>query len=176
MNRTAVVPLTLAVLLACALCACSPDKPSPQLPGVTASAPANTGKALVVAQKKPTACVLVSAQEMSSILGSEVQAAAHEGSVDKTECIYKPAERVSPYVEITVEWGEGEDAMAAMGTRVHSEPESSNPYAGIGDQSVAIGTALMIRTGKDLVTITFSGVDDAPAKAKMIFATAKPRM
>ncbi len=39
-----------------------------------------------------------------------------------------------------------------------------------------VGTALMIRTGDDLVTIVFSGVADAPAKAKRIFDTAKARM
>ena len=33
----------------------------------------------------------------------------------------------------------------------------------------------MIRTGEDLVTIVLSGVSDAPAKAKRIFETAKPR-
>jgi len=56
------------------------------------------------------------------------------------------------------------------------EPGIDNPYAGIGDQAVAVGTSLMIRNGKDLVTITFSGVDHAPAKAKKIFDTAKARM
>jgi hypothetical protein len=34
----------------------------------------------------------------------------------------------------------------------------------------------MIRTGEDLVSIVFSGVEDAPSKAKRIFDTAKARM
>jgi hypothetical protein len=34
----------------------------------------------------------------------------------------------------------------------------------------------MIRTGDDLMKLIFSGVDDAPAKAKKIFQTAKPRL
>jgi len=125
---------------------------------------------------KPQACALVTAQEMSAILGSTVQAEPHEGSVDKTECIYKPAAGISPYVELTVEWGEGESAMTAMGAAGQMEPGLTNPYAGIGDQAAAVGTALMIRTGDDLVTITFSGVDDAPAKARKIFDTVKARM
>ena len=176
MTRIAIVPFTLIVLLTFTLWACSADQPPPMTPAVTTPAPSNTVPPIAVETKKPTACTLVSAQEMSSIVGSEVQATAHEGTVDTTECIYKPAERVSPYVEFTVEWGEGEDAMTAMGARARSESGSNNPYAGIGDQTVAIGTALMIRSGKDLVTITFSGVDEAPAKARRIFATAKPRM
>jgi hypothetical protein len=34
----------------------------------------------------------------------------------------------------------------------------------------------MIRTGEDLVTIVFSGVDDAVPKARRIFETVKARM
>lgn len=134
-------------------------------------AAADTGPAT-----KATACVLVTATEMSEIFGRALQAEAHEGSVDKTECIYKPADGVSPYIELTVEWGEGETAMRAMGAMANVEPGIANPYAGIGDQAAAVGTALMIRTGDDFVTITFSGVDDAPAKARKIFDTAKAKM
>ena len=135
-------------------------------------------KKMVADQNKPqpTACTLVTTQEMSAILGSTVTAEPHEGTVDKTECIYKPASAPSPYAELTVNWGDGESAMAAMGAMNHVEPGITNPYAGIGDQAAAVGTALMIRTGEDLVTITFSGVEDAPAKARKIFDTAKPRM
>jgi hypothetical protein len=32
----------------------------------------------------------------------------------------------------------------------------------------------MIRTGEDLIKLVFSGVDDAPAKARKIFQMAKP--
>ncbi|MEO7149499.1 MAG: hypothetical protein ABIY40_06155 [Rhodanobacteraceae bacterium] len=112
---------------------------------------------------------------MSAILGSTVAAEPNEGSVDKTECIYKPADAPCPYVEFTVEWGDGA-AITAMGAMGRMEPGLTNPYQGIGDQAVAVGTGLMIRTGDDLVTIIFSGVDDAPAKAKKIFDTAKIRM
>jgi hypothetical protein len=135
-------------------------------------------KKMVADQNKPqpTACTLVTTQEMSAILGSTVTAEPHEGTVDQTECIFKPANAPSPYVELTVNYGDGEAAMGAATAMNHVEPGITNPYAGIGDQAVAVGTALMIRTGEDLVTITFSGVDDAPAKARKIFDTAKPRM
>ena len=135
-------------------------------------------KKMIADQNKPrpTACTLVTTQEMSAILGSSVTAEPHEGTVDKTQCIYKPASAPSPYVDLTVNWGDGESAMAAMGAMNHVEPGITNPYAGIGDQAAAVGTALMIRTGEDLVTITFSGVEDAPATARKIFDTAKPRM
>lgn len=140
------------------------------------AAPGQPATANTDASAKPTACVLVTATEMSEIFGRAMQAEAHEGSVDKTECIYKPADGISPYIELTVEWGEGETAMRAMGAMANVEPGIANPYAGIGDQAVAVGTALMIRSGDDLVTITFSGVDDASAKARQIFDMAKARM
>ena len=162
---------------------CSKQADTPA--AISTTAPTSTSdpseadiKKMVADQNKPPpkACSLVTTQEMSAILGSTVTAEPHEGTVDKTECIYKPASAPSPYVELTINWGDGQAAMAAMGAMNHVEPGVTNPYAGIGDQAAAVGTALMIRTGEDLVTITFSGVDDAPAKARKIFATAKPRM
>jgi hypothetical protein len=66
--------------------------------------------------------------------------------------------------------------MASAGLMGRREPGLTNPYDGIGDQAAAVGPALMIRTGEDLMTIVFTGVIDAPAKAKRIFATAKARM
>jgi hypothetical protein len=35
---------------------------------------------------------------------------------------------------------------------------------------------LMVLNGDDMVTITFSGVDEIPSKARKVFDTAKPRM
>jgi hypothetical protein len=124
----------------------------------------------------PRACALVSETEMSTILGAPVVAEANDRSNGRTECIYKATAGISPYVELSVDWGDGEAAMAATGMMGKREPGLTNPYEGIGDQAAAVGPALMIRTGKDLVTIVFSGVSDAPAKAKQIFETAKARM
>ena len=75
-----------------------------------------------------------------------------------------------------MEWGEGETAMHATKAMGKIEPGITDPYAGIGDHAMSVGPALFIRTGKDLVEIEFNGVDDAPAKAKKIFDTAKARM
>lgn len=47
---------------------------------------------------------------------------------------------------------------------------------GLGDQAVAVGPALMLKSGEDLMKPVFSGVDDAPAKARKIFQSAKPRL
>lgn len=124
----------------------------------------------------PRACALVTEAEMSTILGVSVVAEANDRSNGKTECIYKPASGVSPYVEFSVDWGSGEAAMAATGMMGKLEPGLTSPYEGIGDQASAVGPALMIRTGDDLITIVSSGVSDVPAKARQIFNTAKARM
>ena len=120
------------------------------------------------------ACALVSAAEMSAILGAPVAADVTNRSGGK--CIYKAVSGISPYAELSVDWGDGKIAMKAMGMAEKHEPGLTSPYEGIGDEAAVVGPALMIRTGEDLVTIVFSGVADAPAKARRIFDTAKSRM
>jgi hypothetical protein len=122
----------------------------------------------------PAPCALVTAAEMSAILGTAIVAEPRQGGA--TECNYKPASGISPTVKLTVDWGDGKIAMASAGMMGRREPGLTSPYDGIGDQAVAVGPALMIRTGDDLMTIVFSGVSDAPAKARRIFETAKGRM
>jgi hypothetical protein len=119
-------------------------------------------------------CALVSEAEMSAILGAPV--VAEVARQFSTKCTYKATSGISPYVELSVDWGDGKIAMSAMGLVEKHEPGLTSPYDGIGDQAAAVGPALMIRTGEDLVTIVFSGVSDAPAKARRIFETVKPRM
>ena len=119
-------------------------------------------------------CALVTDKEMSEILGSRMVATERGGG--NTECSYAPASGGSPTVKLTVDWGDGKVAMASAGMMAKLEPGLTSPYQGIGDQAVAVGPALMIRTGDDLVTLVFSGVSGAPAKARRIFDTAKPRM
>ena len=120
------------------------------------------------------ACALVSDAEMSAILGAPVVTDPSQRSGNK--CVYKPTTGIGPYVELSVDRGDAKVAMAAIGSMGKAEPGLTSPYDGIGDQAAAVGTGLMIRTGDDLVTIMFSGVADAPAKAKRIFDTAKARM
>lgn len=52
-----------------------------------------------------------------------------------------------------------------------AEPGIDHPLAGVGDQAVTVGPAIMVRTGDDLVTIVLSGVDARIEKAKLIFTT-----
>jgi hypothetical protein len=162
--------LALPVLL---LAACAKkDKAiseSTQAAATVANAPAPQ-------RKPPVACAMVTPAEMSTILGSSVVAEPHEGSSNQTQCIYKGTSPHSPYVEFTVNWGDGEGAMEAQGMLGQHQAGLTKAYPGVGDQAYAVGPELMIRNGDDLVTLLVLGVNDARATIKRIFDTAKPRM
>lgn len=179
MNSTRLV-LGSVLLALPALSGCSRSTtPDPTATNAQTVAPATSSVAAAASRQDAKACNLVTAQEMSAILGASVAAVADDHSNGRTGCIYKsdkPIEHTTPYAELSVDWGSGEGAMAANGMLSRAQPGISDPYAGIGDQAVATGPMLMIRTGEDLVTITLSGVDDMPAAARKIFNTAKSRM
>ncbi|MEO7205731.1 MAG: hypothetical protein ABI145_02865 [Steroidobacteraceae bacterium] len=122
------------------------------------------------------ACQLVSAAEMSVILGAPVFATSDDRPPASTRCTYKPASGISPQVELTFNWGDGAAAMSGLGLAEKREPGLVSPFGGMGDQAGVAGPALLIRTGEDLVTMVFAGVAGVPAKAKRIFDTAKARM
>jgi hypothetical protein len=160
--------LSALLLIACA----KKDKTipeSPQAAATAADAPAQ--------QRKPSrACAMVTPAEMSTIVGSSVVAEPRETGSNETGCIYKSASPHSPYVELTLNRGDGEGAMTAQAMLGQSQAGLTHAYPGIGDQAYAVGPELMIRNGDDLVTLLVLGVTDAPATVKRIFDTAKPRM
>jgi len=122
------------------------------------------------------ACELVTAAEMSAIVGTPVTGTAEDRPGSSTKCTYKPVSGIAPSVEFTVTWGEGYTAMQGMGLAGSREQGLVTPYDGIGDQAGTAGPMVMIRTGDHLVTLVLSGVADQSAAARKIFDTAKPRM
>jgi hypothetical protein len=173
-----ILALGCVVLLSATLAACSNgDSRLQAATEALASASASEGAAArTAAAEHLIACAMVTEDEMSSILGSAVVGTANDRSSGKTECIYQVASGIGPYVELAVDWGGGEAAMTAMKVMGSLEPGLANPYDGLGDQASQVGPVLMIRTGEDLVMLTFSGVEDSSAKARKIFDTAKARM
>jgi hypothetical protein len=129
----------------------------------------------VAPPKQASACEMVTQSEMSAILGVAIAATDTTHSAGETACTYS-ASSGFPTVQLEVDWGDGEAAMGAFALLNRSEPGIGSAYDGVGDQAVAVGPTLMIKTGEDLVKLVFSGVDDAPAKARKIFQTAKPRL
>ena len=118
---------------------------------------------------------MVTAAEMSAIVGATVAAERDEGN-GTTTCRYKPTERSTPFVEVKVEWGGGSAAMSAAGILSRREPGIADPLAGIGDEASAMGPALWVRVGEDLLNLTLAGVEDDVAVATRIVTTMRPRM
>jgi hypothetical protein len=158
----------LIVLAAAAGCSSSAKPPG-------AAAPAAATQAATAKNTVASACEMVTAAQMTAILGVAVSAKDTTHSSGETECRYA-APSGFPTVDFAVDWGDGEIAMRAVSMLNAHEPGIAGPYDGIGDQAAAVGPALMIRTGDDLVKLVFTGVEGAPAKAKKIFDTAKTRM
>ena len=159
-----------ALIVLAASAGCNSSAKPPAAPPAVTHAPALPAKNTVA-----SACEMVSAAEMSAILGVAVSARDTTHSSGETECQYA-APSGFPAVDLAVDWGDGEIAMRAVNMVNRHEPGIASPYDGIGDQAAAVGPALMIKTGDDLVKLVFTGVEGAPAKAKKIFDTAKARM
>jgi hypothetical protein len=114
---------------------------------------------------------------MTAILGSPVNAAVGRQSDFRTECIYSPASGTGPSAGLTVEWDSGSAGMAAAGIAASNSPAGKvDPLQGLGEQAVQVGSMLMINTGKHLVTLDFTGVNDTVPKARQIYETAVGRM
>ncbi len=97
--------------------------------------------------KQASACEMVTQSEMSAILGVAVAAKDTTHSAGETACTYS-APSGFPTVQMEVDWGDGEAAMGAFAMLNRNEPGIGSPYDGVGDQVVAVGPTLMIRTGE----------------------------
>jgi hypothetical protein len=169
-SKPLVAAATLAAALAILLCVGCDSAKKPANVDAAPSAPKAAEP-----PKQASACEIVTQSEMSAILGVAIEAKDTTHSAGETACTYS-APSGFPTVQMEVDWGDGEAAMGAFAMLNRNEPGIGSPYDGVGDQAVAIGPTLMIRTGEDLMKLVFSGVDDAPTKAKKIFQTAKPRL
>lgn len=149
--------LALAISIA-TLAACSRETADRVAPAQVAVATAGSSR---------TACDRVTAQQMSEILGAALNAEPKSSS----ECAYAPQDGSGlPMAELAVELGSAEAAMAASGLLGRIEPGMTNPYQGMGDQASAIGPAVWVRRGQDLVRITVMGASDHDAAVRRVYA------
>jgi outer membrane protein OmpA-like peptidoglycan-associated protein len=121
------------------------------------------------------ACEMLPAAEMSAILGSSVTAEGDKGG-GSTTCRYQRVGGTFPFVELTIDWGAGAVAMSGFGLLARHEPGMVDPLAGLGDQATAIGPAVMVRLGDDLLNLTLTGVEDHVGVAHRVVAALRPRM
>ena len=71
--------------------------------------------------------------------------------------------------QLQIDLGSAEAAMTASGMLNQMEPGMTDPYEGLGDQASAIGPAVWVRRGEDLVMITIMGVDAHDAAVRRVY-------
>jgi hypothetical protein len=125
----------------------------------------------------PTACELVSAADMSTVLGSAVGAVADDRG-GQTKCTYETAggELGAPYVEVQLNWGDGVAGMKGAGAMKSQLGPAMGELAGLGDQATSVGPMILIRRGEDLITLVVSGVPDSTVAAKRIYGLLNARL
>lgn len=125
----------------------------------------------------PTACGLVSANDMSTVLGTTVSAVADDRG-GQTKCTYEAegGEIGGPYAEVQLNWGDGEAGMKGAGVMEPELGQAMSKLAGIGDQATSVGPMILIRRGSDLITLVISGVPDDASTAKRIYDLLDARL
>jgi hypothetical protein len=160
--------LILVVAAACGRGpALAPVSPIP--PAASLESPANE-EASARSSPRPTACSLISREEMSGILGGEVGPPSADDHADSSSCTYTPASGVGgvPYAEVQLSWQGGEGAMLGMrlaggllggGERASGDPGERGPrmfedVPGLGDEAARmVGGLLTVRRGDVFFTI-----------------------
>lgn len=125
----------------------------------------------------PTACDLISAAEMSAVLGSAVKAVADDRG-GQTKCTYESpgGEIGGPYAEVQLNWGDGAAGMKATGMLEPQLGQVMSRLAGLGDQATSVGPMILIRRGSDLITLVISGVPDSTNAVKRIYGLLDSRL
>jgi hypothetical protein len=155
-NRNFAATTLLAVFLNL-LAACSRAPVEPLAEPVQPAPPAQVAR---------STCERVTAEQMSAILGAPVNAEPQSNS----ECHYNPKSGAGmPMAQLNIDMGTAEAAMTASGMLGQMEPGMTSPYEGMGDQASAIGPAVWVRRGEDLIMITVMGPDDHDAAVRRIY-------
>lgn len=163
LNATSLATACVTVLIACGR---STDAPASA--GVTSATEADAATN-TPAKSSLTACEMVSAEQMSTILGAVVAAEPVSDSYGKTDCSYEPKDGSITTARLSIEYGSAEAAMAANVMLGRIEPGMTNSYEGLGDQAAVVGPEVWIRRGEDLITIMVFGVDEPEAAVKRIY-------
>lgn len=138
---------------------------------------------------------MVTAAEMSAILGGPVIAAAggNDRPPSSTECIYSPADgsnpanaelpngSSTPYAELQVDWGAGDAQVLDTATGLASAAApaaAAGPLKGLGERAYKVTAyQVFISTHGDLMMIRFlPRTGEVDSKARRIYETAQGRI
>ena len=154
----------------------TPTAVAPTAPATATEAPA--APAAPVSTDPRQACNLVTAAEMSVIVGSPMTATPHDDSnfSSVTNCAYTPANGRGSSVDFTVMRGDGETTLKMDREMKNHDAGADKRFAGVGDDAVVVPPAVQIRQGKDLLVLMLVGFDDEPATARKIVDVAKSKL
>lgn len=151
-----------------------PDAVSQATVAATAPPPQIAMPAPVSYADPHTACGLVTAAEMSAILGTVVTGTAKDAD-GATACSYAPTVGSGSSAQIMISWGDGESTLQMVRAMKDHDAAADLPYQGIGDDAVYEKPAVVVRQGKDLIGVAVFGAADLPAAVKKIIDTAKSK-
>jgi hypothetical protein len=133
-------------------------------------------------KQRARACDMVTPSEMSAILGSAVAAAAgsNERPPSQTECDYSSVAGSSPYAELEIDWGGGDQQAlgTAAGLANGAAAGAAGQLQGLGERAYQVTPfQVFISTQGNLMMIRFEpGTKDVIPMARRIYETAKTRM
>jgi hypothetical protein len=162
-----VLSLSLVGLSACS----KPEAPASSVAVATPQVPP-----VAVPAAKPSACSMVSQEQMSEILGKSVVSAPDESSSGVTKCVYTAPTSLSPDAWVSVEWGEAQTARMGAGLASQQEPGLVDPLDGLGDEAFMTGPVLFVISGEDVVQIYLTGVPEIAPPAAKILALVQPKL
>lgn len=169
-RTTLVLVLSLAALSGCGKSESTMPDAAPATSAQEEAQPQATA-----ARSAPKACDLITADEMTAMVGEPVQGTPDEGG-GRTGCVWQPASGGMPYVELKIEWGGGEAAMMASGFLGKVEPGINSAFDDLGDEAVQNGAGVWIKRGDDLVTITPVGTENSESLVRKIYEMATARL
>lgn len=165
----------VAAALLLALSACTQADPPASAPPVPAPSVETAAPAAAPEPQRPAACLLVTPEAMSKILGTPMQAEGTSGT-SSSRCLYRVAGASGPQIEMTVEWGGAPAAMNLARMAAQATPQLTESFAYIGDEATMVGNTLMVRSGSDLILLVMADVADVPARARSIVDLARLQM
>ena len=183
MMRPGVVTILLGAAVVATACGASQGAAATDHPAAAVDTSAATPSA-AKARQRPTACAMVSQEEMSGILGGAVAPPQGKEGADTTSCRYSPAAEnaITPYALVDIDWDAGEEAMAAgrIAAKVMGKDAGmsvSQPIEGLGDEaSSMIGGMTTVRKGRASIQITLGMQSHAKDKGIAIARTILGRL
>lgn len=170
--------LALTMLLAIGLVGCSSSHDADKSASAAATPSAKASPAATVTAAPGTACAMLDAATMSTLLGEEVTAEPDDGALEygHTDCVYRSADGGHKRLDVAVDSIGGSAMRGPLGIPKAGPATAEHPYADIGDGANLDSGVLFVMLGETRLSIDLSRIDDKHAVAERIVAALKPAL